>query len=74
MPKLKKRRKVRPNAGSFKPGPDPRRYRFTPHDCRVGYLVAAVKHPHLREWLKMRVRVHNSKKEKAHGPQEPSRS
>ena len=52
----KKRRK--PNPGWFQKGFDARRssYCFTPSDCRVGYLVAAIKHPELREWLKMRIR------------------
>lgn len=42
----------------MKKGHDPRRHLFTPTDCRVGWLVANILHPHLREWLKMRLRVY----------------
>ena len=62
----RKKRKATP--GSFKPGPDPRRYTFTKHDARVGWLVANCKHPHLRDWLKTRLRCYYHQKGKAHGP------
>ena len=58
----RKKRKATP--GSFKPGPDSRRHVFTPSDCRVGYLVAAIKHPELREWLKMKIRVYYHRRSK----------
>jgi hypothetical protein len=56
--------KRRPNAGSFRPGPDPRRHKFTASDCRVGWLVANILHPELREWLRMRLFVFYSQKER----------
>lgn len=30
----------RPNAGSFKPGPDPRRHKFTTAECSKGFWAA----------------------------------
>jgi hypothetical protein len=30
----------RPNAGSFKPGPDPRRHKFTAAECSQGFWTA----------------------------------
>jgi hypothetical protein len=30
----------RPNAGQFKPGPDPRRHKFTPEECSRGFWTA----------------------------------
>jgi hypothetical protein len=62
-PKWKRRQ---PNKGSFAPGPDPRRHVFTPSDCRVGWLVANCKHPHMRDWLKMRLRCYYHRKEQQH--------
>ena len=64
MTRTKRGRKKR-NAGWFKKGHDARRstYRFTAQDCRVGWLVANCKHPHLRDWLKMRVPVYYWQKE-----------
>jgi hypothetical protein len=72
----RRRRKGRKkNPGWFKPGFDPRRstYRFTPSDCRVGWLVANIKHPHLRTWLTTRLRCYYHQKGKTHGPQEEGR-
>lgn len=63
-----RRRKGRGNAGSFRPGFDPRRHVFTPLDCRVGWLVANIRHPELREWLKMRLRCHYHQKGTPYGP------
>ena len=60
----KKKRKATP--GSFKPGPDCRRHVFTAQDCRLGYWVAAIKHPELRQWLKMKIRVYYHERSK-HG-------
>ena len=60
----KKKRKATP--GSFKPGPDSRRHVFTISDCRIGYWVAAIKHPELREWLRMKIRVYDHERSK-HG-------
>ena len=68
MSRTRRRKKRAPNKGSFKPGPDPRRYKFTPTDCRVGWLVANIKHPHLRDWLKTRLRCYYHQKGKAHRP------
>ena len=45
------RKKRKANRGSFQKGFDPRRHVFTAQDCRIGYWVAAIKHPELREWL-----------------------
>ena len=59
-----RKRKSRPNAGSFRAGPDPRRHTFTASDCRVGWLVANILHPELREWLRMRLFVYHSVKER----------
>src|SRR5262249_53558540 len=57
-PRTKRGRQQRKaTAGSFKPGPDPRRHRFTLSDCRVGWWVANILHPELREWLRMRLFV-----------------
>ena len=63
------RKKRRANAGSFKRGPDPRRHTFTVQDCRIGYLVAAIKHPELREWLRMKLRIYYHERSK-YAPQE----
>ena len=60
----KKKRRATP--GSFKPGPDCRRHIFTAQDCRIGYWVAAITHPELREWLKLKIRVYNHERSK-HG-------
>jgi len=62
------RKKRKATAGSFKPGPDPRRHRFTPSDCRVGWWVANILHPELREWLRMRLYVFYSSRKQ---PQDP---
>ena len=32
--------KRRANAGSFRPGPDPRRHQFTPAECSAGFWTA----------------------------------
>ena len=65
---MSSRRKA--NKGSFRPGFDPRRHKFTRQHCWLGYAVTYIKHPHLRDWLRMRVRCHRTKKEKSSGPQE----
>jgi hypothetical protein len=70
---MARRRKRRPNAGSFKPGQDPRRHVFTAQDCRIGYWVAAIKHPELREWLLLKIRIYYSRKEGSNAPQEDRR-
>ena len=59
-----RKRKRRATPGSFKPGPDSRRHVFTTSDCRIGYWVAAIKHPELREWLKMKIRVYYHERSK----------
>lgn len=58
----KKRRRA--NSGSFQPGPDPRRHVFTRQDCWLGYAVCYIKHPHLRHWLRRRVRCYYAQREK----------
>jgi len=64
---VSKQAKRRRNRGWFRKGRDPRRssYRFSAQDCRVGYLVAACKHPDLVVWLRMRIRCHYHNKQKA---------
>jgi len=41
--------KRKPNAGSFKKGPDPRRHRFTQNECVAGFWAAIeaiiIRHP-----------------------------
>src|SRR5207244_13450356 len=64
-----RQRKRRANAGSFQKGQDSRRHVFTPSDCRVGWLVANIKHPELREWLRMRLFVYYSERRKRDGAQ-----
>ena len=49
--KWKRKRK---NKGWFRKGHDPRRHKFTASDARVGWLVANILYPELREWLRMR--------------------
>src|SRR5262249_32215944 len=61
------RKKRKATAGSFKPGPDPRRHRFSPGDCRVGWWVANILHPELREWLRMRLFVFYSSRKQTQG-------
>jgi hypothetical protein len=53
-----RRRWRKQNAGWFKNGFDPRRHVFTAQDCRIGWWVANIKHPHLRESLRMRIRCY----------------
>jgi hypothetical protein len=64
-------RKQKRNPGWFKKGHDARRsmYRFTAQDCRIGYLVAAIRHPELREWLRMKLRIYYHERKK-HGEKE----
>src|SRR4051794_23275119 len=60
--------------GSFKLGPDNRRHRFTQQDCRLGYWITCIKHPHLREWLRMKLRCYySSKRKEASNGQEEDR-
>lgn len=66
----KRRRKGKANAGSFRPGIDPRRHVFTASECRVGWWVANIKHPHLRPWLRKKLFAHYHQREKTHGPKE----
>lgn len=63
-------RKKKRNPGWFKKGHDARRYRFTPSDCRIGWWVANIRHPELRDWLRVRLYVFYSRKEKQHGKEE----
>jgi|ERR1051326_5132535 hypothetical protein len=69
-----KKAKRKANRGSFRPvsvaGPDPRRHVFTPSDCRVGWLVANILHPELREWLRMRLFCYYSERRRQHGQEE----
>jgi len=65
--KQQKRRKG--NKGSFKPGFDPRRHRFSTGECRVGYWVTMLgltprtKDPAVREWVRTKVCIHNRSKD-----------
>lgn len=70
------------NRGSFRPGFDPRRHRFTPGDCRLGYLVTMLgltertRDPAVRVWVRMKVSIHNRKKDErkvSRGPAEEKR-
>src|SRR5437867_826717 len=72
-------RKRRRNAGWFQRGHDARRstYRFTPSDCRVGWWVANILHPHLRDYLRMKLWVFYStkrRKEQARGNSQASQA
>jgi len=69
--KKQRGRKKKRNPGWFKKGQDARRstYRFTIQDCRIGYLVAAIRHPELREWLRMKIRIYYHERSK-HGEKE----
>ena len=64
----KKRKKRKATPGSFRPGPDPRRHTFTTSECRVGYWVTMLgltpktRDPAVREWVRMKVCIHNRKK------------
>jgi len=42
---------------------------FTARIAASGYLVAAIKHPHLRDWLKMKIRLYYHERSK-HGRKE----
>ena len=61
----KKRKKRKATPGSFKPGPDPRRHKFTTSECRVGYWVTMLgltprtKSIAVRDWVRMKVCIHN---------------
>src|SRR3954447_26887405 len=57
------------NKGWFKKGHDARRsnYRFTKQDCRMGWWVANILHPELREWLRMRLYCYYSQRKRSNG-------
>lgn len=40
MSKASDQPKRKPNAGSFRPGPDPRRHKFTRGECSAGFWTA----------------------------------
>jgi hypothetical protein len=61
----KRKHRRRGNQGSFKAGPDPRRHVFTRQDCWLGYAVTYIRHPHLRDWLKLRV-ILSKRKDASH--------
>src|SRR5436305_869905 len=66
----RKKRWRRKNPGWFKKGTDARRHIFTPQDCRMGWWVANVRHPELRDWLRMKLFCYLSskaRKEKTNG-------
>src|SRR5262245_20949368 len=73
MKQRRKRKRRKATAGSFRKGPDPRRHAFTRQECWLGYAVCYIKHPHLREWLRMKVRCYYSRKEKDYGEKEERR-
>ena len=59
----KRCKKSRPNKGSFKPGYDPRRHRFTRDECRLGLYVAyANATPDVKRWLLRRCLIHYREK------------
>ena len=65
-------REKKRNPGWFRKGHDARRsqYRFTKQDCRIGWWVANILHPELREWLRMRLYCYYSSKRKESNGQE----
>lgn len=68
MSLTRRRKKRRPNSGSFRKGPDPRRHVFTRDECRVGLMIAvATATPAVAEWLRNKVRCYY--REKARGNQ-----
>jgi hypothetical protein len=60
-----RKRRRRKNKGWFRKGFDPRRYIFTLSDCRVGWWVANILHPELRDWLRMRLHCYYVARERA---------
>lgn len=44
MPKTSTETTRKANAGSFKPGPDPRRHKFTREECSAGFWTAISVH------------------------------
>ena len=59
-------RETKRNKGWFKKGTDARRHIFTTQDCRIGWWVANILHPELREWLRMRLFCYYSRTQKEH--------
>jgi hypothetical protein len=58
-----RRRKRRPNSGSFDKGPDPRRHAFTRDECRLGLLIAlATATPEVAQWLRLKLRTYYKEK------------
>jgi hypothetical protein len=51
--------KRKPNRGSFRPGPDRRRHRFTPQERsrggRAAWRLAMFERPHLLAWLQRKI-------------------
>src|ERR1043165_10011450 len=76
MTRKQRGRKRKANKGSFRPvhvaGPDPRRHVFTKQDCRMGWWIANIRHPELREWLRTKLFCFYSQRTK-HGQEEEHR-
>jgi len=64
------RKQRRATPGSFKKGADPRRHVFTKQDCGLGWWIANILHPELRDWLRMRLFCYYSSRRASHGSQE----
>jgi len=66
---MPRRRKRRPNSGSFQKGPDPRRHVFTRDECRLGLWIAyATASPEVAAWLRRKLLTYYA--EKSHVPKE----
>jgi hypothetical protein len=74
MPR-KRRRDRRPNSGSFRKGPDPRRHVFTRDECRLGLMIAyATATPEVALWLRNKVRSYYREKDLGKQTQETRRA
>lgn len=64
MPRTR-RRKRKPNSGSFRKGPDPRRHVFTRDECRLGLMIAyATASPEVALWLRDKLRSYYREKQR----------
>lgn len=68
---MPRKRRRKPNPGSFKPGPDPRRHRFSREECRLGLMIAyATATPEVAEWLRLKVKTYYAEKSRGQVHQE----
>jgi hypothetical protein len=68
---MPRRRKRRPNSGSFRKGPDPRRHVFTRDECRLGLMIAyASATPAVAEWLRLKLKTYYQEKQRGNQTQE----